>query len=124
MPYSIIESDGRLTVTVSGAITGAELHQLVDESEALLKGRAQWPDNLLDLRTVSLSGLGITDMMGFAGRLQSVLPPHPMRTAFVAEPSVASYLRMLKSMAQNALVTLEVFPTLAEAEAWLATPRA
>jgi hypothetical protein len=121
MPYSYEEVRGVLRVTLKGALTSEELHNFITEMEELLKKRKKWPDNLLDLRTVELSKLGFTDMMSFAKRRDSVIPPHAIRTALVAEsPVITGFARMFQSMNNNPKITVEVFPTLAAADAWLA----
>jgi hypothetical protein len=121
MPYSYEEVRGVLRVTLKGALTSEELHNFITEMEELLQKRKKWPDNLLDLRTVELKKLGFTDMMSFAKRRESVVPPHAIRTALVAEsPVITGFARMFQSMNNNPKITVEVFPTLAAADAWLA----
>jgi len=121
MPYSVADKPGLLLITVTGAITGPVLHQLIDEAEALLKVRSTWANNLVDLRGLDLSGLGFTDMMGFAGRRVALKPPNPFRTAIVADsPSVTGYIKMLKNLNRNPSIAIEIFEDLAAAKKWLA----
>ena len=120
MPYSLTDTAGILVIAVSGAITGAELHNIVDESEALLKARQRWTNALVDLRGLDLSGLGIMDFMGLAGRRVSVKPPNPFRTAVVADSaSVAGYAKTLKNLNRDPSIAIEIFEDIDAAKEWL-----
>jgi len=121
MPYSVAEKSAFLLVTVTGKITGAELHKLIDEGEAILKTRPRWANNLVDLRGLDLSGLGFTDIMGFAGRKVATNPPNPFKTAIVVDSqSVGGYVRMLQNLNRNPAIAIETFEDVAAAEQWLA----
>lgn len=121
MPYSVAEKSGFLLITVTGVITGPDLHQLIDKAEAMLKVRSKWANNLVDLQGLDLSGLGFTDIMGFAGRRVALKPPNPFRTAIVADsPSVTGYIKMLKNLNRNPSIAIEIFEDLAAAKKWLA----
>ena len=121
MPYSVAEKSEFLLVTVTGKITGAELHTLIDEGEALLKARPRWTNNLVDLRGLDLSGLGFGDIMSFAGRKVATKPPNPFKTAIVVDSqSVGGYVRMLQNLNRNPTIAIETFEDVAAAEQWLA----
>ena len=121
MPYSIVETPDHLLIEVSGAITGAELHRLIDEAETLLTARPRWTNNLVDLRGLDLGGLGFSDILGFAGRRFAMKPPNPFRTAIVNDsPAVGGYLRMLQNLNRNPSITIEIFDDIAAARTWLA----
>ena len=121
MPYSYEEARGVLRVTLKGKVTAPELHDFLDELETLVLERQEWPDNLLDLREVDLSGLGFMDMLGFSKRRKGATPPNPIRTALVAvSPTIIGFARMFQNMNKSAQITVEVFPTLEAANAWLA----
>lgn len=121
MPYSVADKPDYLLITVTGAITGPELHQLIDEVEVLLKARSRWTNNLVDLRGLDLSAIGFGDIVGFAGRRVALKPPNPFRTAIVVDsPSVTGYVRMLQNLNRNPAILIETFEDVAAATQWLA----
>src|SRR5262245_3937648 len=121
MPHVISEKAGVLRVKVTGVITVTELHQMLDELDAILKDRTRWANNLMDLRGVDLSGLGFVDMMSLAKRRMAVQPPNPIRTAFIADsPTVIGFVRMFQSLNHNPSISSELFDDVAAAEKWLA----
>jgi hypothetical protein len=120
MPYSIDEEGGVLRARFVGALTGTELHAFIDEVDAKLAPRPQWPDNLIDLRAVELSALGFTDIMSLAKRREAAAPPNAIRTALVADtPTMTGFARMFQSLNHNPNITIQVFSDAAEAETWL-----
>jgi hypothetical protein len=120
MPYSIDEEGGVLRARFVGALTGTELHAFIDEVDAKLAPRPQWPNNLIDLRAVELSALGFTDMMSIAKRREAIQPPSPIRTAILADsPALTGFARMFQSLNHNPNITIQVFSDAAEAESWL-----
>ena len=121
MPITYSHDGGLLRVRAAGVITVAELHAMVTEMEQRFLSAKKWPDNLLDLTGIDLSGLGLLDMMSLAKRRESVKPPHAIRTAIVADsPTVTGFARMFQSINTNPDITVQVFESVADAEAWLA----
>ena len=121
MPYSVAQKPEFLLVTVTGVVTGPDLHQLINDAEAILKDRPRWTNNLADLRGLDLSGLGFSDMMSFSGRRVALKPPNPFRTAVVTDsPTVTGYVRMLQNLNRNPSITIEMFEDIAAAQKWLA----
>src|SRR5262245_44325410 len=123
MAFSWEERDGVLRITLSGVVSNLDLHSMVTEMQDRVQGRAVWPNNLCDFRGIELSTLGFTDVMSLARRRGRVEPPHPIRTALVADgPIVTGYARMFTNLLQNPSISCELFSTIAEAEAWLKSP--
>ena len=121
MPYSVSEEKKFLRFTVTGAVTGSELRKLIDDSESMLKERAHWPNTLLDMRGIELSGLGLTDMLSLSKRRVSIRPPNPIRTAFVADSAtVSGFVRMFQNLNRDPAITTELFEDVSAAEKWLA----
>jgi hypothetical protein len=121
MPYSVTQKPEFLLVTVTGVVTGPDLHQLINDAEAILKDRPRWTNNLADLRGLDLSGLGFSDMLSFSGRRVALKPPNPFRTAIVTDsPAVTGYVRMLQNLNRNPSITIEIFEDIAAAQKWLA----
>ncbi|HEX8030925.1 MAG TPA: STAS/SEC14 domain-containing protein [Vicinamibacterales bacterium] len=120
MPYSVAEKSEFLLITVTGKITSADVHQLIDEAEAILKVRTTWAHTLVDLRGLDLSGLGFGDLIGLSSRRVSLQPPNAIRTAIVVESSsVTGYIRMLQNLNRNPDITIETFEDIAAARQWL-----
>jgi SpoIIAA-like len=121
MPITYSQDGGLLRVRAAGVITAAELHAMVTEMEQRFVSANKWPDNLLDLTGIDLSGLGFADMMSLAKRRESVKPPHAIRTAIVADsPTVVGFARMFQTLNNNPDITVQVFQSAADAEDWLA----
>ncbi|HWI18961.1 MAG TPA: STAS/SEC14 domain-containing protein [Vicinamibacterales bacterium] len=124
MPYSIQPSAGLLTVEYSGTLTGTDIHDSINELESLVQSLEQWPDNLVDMRSIELSALTFPDLMSVAKRREAVIPPNPIRTAIVADqPATMGFARMFQSLNHNPKITIQVFGDLAEAVAWLHSAR-
>lgn len=121
MPYAFVEQDGVLRVTLQGIVSGAELHEMITELEQQFQVRPVWPNNLFDLRGVELSPFGFSDMMGVAKRREATMPPHPIRTALVTDSAaMLGFARMFQNLNQNPSIAIEVFHSMAEAEAFVA----
>lgn len=121
MPITFNHDGDLLRVRARGAITVDELRTIVTEMEQRFLSAKKWPNNLLDLTGIDLSGIGFIDMMSLAKGRQSVKPPHPIRTAIVSDSrTVTGFARMFQSMNSNPDITVQIFESVADAEAWLA----
>jgi hypothetical protein len=121
MPITYDHDGSLLRITVKGVVTGPELHELVTELDQRFRNEPRWPNNLLDLSTVELSGIGFLDMMSLAKRRETVTPPNPIRTAIVAtSPTVIGFARMFQNLNNNPQITVQLFNGVTAAEAWLA----
>jgi len=120
MPITFSHDGDLLRVRAGGVITAAELHSMVTEMEGRFLSAKKWPNNLLDLTGIDLGGIGFMDMMSLAKRREGVKPPHPIRTAIVADsPTVTGFARMFQSLNNNPDITVQVFDSVADAEDWL-----
>lgn len=120
MPFTLEEDGEFLRVRLQGHVPGKELHEVLTAMETLVRGRARWPDNLVDLRGIDLSDLDFADVRSLAKRRQALKPPHPFRTAMVADgPLVMGFARMFQTVNDNPAITLEIFRSIETAEAWL-----
>lgn len=115
MPCAFLEKDGVMRIMLQGAISGQQLHQLIDESEALLGARQQWPDALIDLVAMDASALGFLDMMSLSGRRPRVRPAHHVRLAVVSDS--AMFTGAARMLGAHPAVKVELFSTLDAAEA-------
>src|ERR1041384_4888983 len=117
MPYTIREDPGLVRVNMTGARTAVELHAMLTDTDAMLRDRPVWPDNLFDMRGMEAAELGFTEVLSLARRREAVTPPNPIRTAFVAEaPSMVGYVRMFQHLNHNPLITSRIFSTVEDAE--------
>lgn len=125
MPYTCDERDGVLWIRLDGKVSEVELHEMISEIEAIVMPLAQWPDQLIDLRGIELSGVGFGEVMSLARRRERIAPPNHIFTALIADaPIVIGYARMFQSLMHNPLITPNVFTTIEAGVEWLRAQRA
>jgi hypothetical protein len=125
MPFSLTVEPGLLRVVLFGNLTMAELLRLADavvESERIL---GMTPNQLTDVSQVSGRDLGYFEVLTLADRRRVRTLANSIKSAIVApKPVDVGFARMFQTLNDHPQIETAIFPTLEEAEGWLATPNA
>ena len=113
--------DGVLVqATFSGAITAADLTDLMYFVLDLEDRLARAPNRLVDLGPSSTVAIGFSDMANIVHVRRTHPPRNPIRTAVVTYSAAQQgYARMFQTLNDHPSVTVAVFSDRASARAWL-----
>jgi hypothetical protein len=123
MPFSLTVESGLLRVVLFGNLTMAELLRLADTVVESERTRGMTPNQLTDVSQVSGRDLGYFEVLTLADRRRVRTLANPIKSAIVApKPVDVGFARMFQTLNDHPQIETAIFPTLGEAEAWLATP--
>jgi hypothetical protein len=122
VPFQLTAETALFRLVFIDDITSRDLTSLAGAIAALERTRSVAPNRLTDLSQVAEPQLTYTAMLDFAGCRKAQQLPNRVKSALVApHPAQYGFARMFQTLNDHPLITIEIFPTLAEAEAWLAT---
>ena len=123
MAIEVTWKGSRLHVQFSGTVTKGDLRAFVDRVAGIEADATPTPDRLVDISATSAIGLGFAEVASLVEVRRAIQPRNPFRTALVAVTALQQgYARMFQNLNDHPLVTIRVFDSLREAEAWLDTP--
>ena len=121
MPFQIIHESSRLRIVFFDTITPPDLRTFTDTILAIERSLVVTPNRVSDLTGVIDWSVGYAEMLTLAERRREQPPANPVRSAIVAaDPASLGFARMFQILNDHPLVAVEIFSTIAEAEAWLA----
>lgn len=120
MPYNITIEATLLRVVFHGAITPQELQMLAHDLAAIEASSATTLDRLTDLSAVDAPHPTFPDVQALAERRRVQPLANAVKAAIVApRPVHLGFARMYQNLNAHPQITIEIFATVAEAEAWL-----
>lgn len=124
MPYRYSLEGPYLRVWFSGVLAGRDLREVADELRAHESALGHVPDRLVDMTDVVSTGATF-ELAILAARVRGVQRfPNAFRSALVSpRVEVAGFARIFRALNRNPQIHVEVFERVADAEAWLSTPR-
>jgi hypothetical protein len=123
MPYQIIQEPAFFRLVFFGEITPQDLQSLATELAAFERGLPMALNRLTDVSQVSGAELTYADMLDFVERRKAQRLKNAVKSAVVAPmPVQVGFARMFQIVNDHPQIEVQVFATLAEAEAWLVNP--
>jgi hypothetical protein len=124
MPYRYSLDGPYIRVWFTGVLTGRDLREVADELRPHESELGHVPDRLVDMSDVVTTGATF-ELAILAARVRGVQRfPNTFRSALVSpKVEVAGFARIFRALNRNPQITVEVFERVADAEAWLSTPR-
>jgi hypothetical protein len=123
MPYQIIQEPDLLRLVFFDAITPQDLRVLADDIAVIEHALPVTPHRLTDLSQVSMTELSYPDVLAFVERRKAERLRNSVKSALVAPlPVQVGFARMFQILNDHPQIEVQLFETLAEAEAWLMSP--
>jgi hypothetical protein len=120
MPYQIIEEPHFFRLVFTGDITPMDLVALDADMTALARNRPVALHTLAAFSQVVNHAITYADMLTYADQRRTQRLANPIKSAIVASrPVQVGFARMYQTLNTNPQVEIQIFATLAEAEAWL-----
>jgi hypothetical protein len=120
MPYQIIEEPHFVRLIFTGDITPLDLVALDADMAALARNRPVVKHTLADFSQVVDYAITYADMLTYTERRRTQRFANSIKSAVVAShPVQVGFARMYQTLNTNPQVEIQIFATLAEAEAWL-----
>jgi hypothetical protein len=120
MPYQIIEEPRFVRLVFTGDITPLDLVALDADMAALARNRPVVMNTLADFSQVVDYAITYADMLTYTERRRTQRFANSIKSAVVApRPVQVGFARMYQTLNTNPQVEIQIFATLAEAEAWL-----
>lgn len=125
MPYRVSLDSPFVRVWFSGVLSGRDLREVAGELMLHEREVGVVPDRLVDMSDVVSTGATFA-LAILAARVRGVQRfPNAFRSALVSpRVEVAGFARIFRALNRNPQIHVEVFERVADAEAWLAMPRA
>jgi hypothetical protein len=125
MPYQIIEEPHFVRLIFTGDITPLDLVALDADMAVLARNRPVVMHTLADFSQVNHLAISYADMLTYTERRRAQQLPNTVKSAVVApRPAQVGFARMYQTLNTNPQVEIQIFATLAEAEAWLRSDEA
>ena len=123
MPYQIIQEPAFFRLVFFGDITPPDLQSLATELAAIEDALPVALNLLTDLNQISGRDLTFADVFAFVERRKAQQLANAVKSAIVAPmPVQIGFSRMFQILNDHPQIEVQVFATLAEAEAWLVSP--
>jgi hypothetical protein len=123
MPYQIIQESVFFRIMFLDDITSQDLVSLAVEIAAIEHALPVALHRLTDLSQVSMTELSYPDVLAFVGRRKAEQLKNSVKSAIVASmPVQVGFARMFQILNDHPQIEVQLFETLAEAEAWLMSP--
>lgn len=121
MSYQIIQEPAFFRVVFFDNMTRQDFRSLAVEVAALEDALPVAVNRLTDLSQVSGTEMTYADMLDYVGRRKVQRLANSVKAAIVApRPLQLGFARMFQILLEHPQIEVQVFATLAEAEAWLA----
>jgi hypothetical protein len=125
MPYQIIEEPRFVRLVFTGDIIALDLVALDADMAALARNRPVVLHTLADFSEVVDFAITYADMLTYIERRRTQRFPNSIKSAVVvSRPVQVGFARMYQTLNTNPQVEIQIFATLAEAEAWLTADEA
>jgi hypothetical protein len=122
VPFQLTAETALFRLVFIDDITSRDLTSLAGAIAALERTRSVAPNRLTDLSQVVEPHLTYAAMLDFVACRKAQQLPNRVKSAIVApQPVQYGFARMFQILNDHPLITIQIFPTLAEAEAWVAT---
>jgi hypothetical protein len=122
MPYNIEMEPFFLRIVPHGVVTHQHLHALADELVAIELSRAVTPHRLSDLSAMTEPHLTYHAVRILVERRKAQPVANPIKSALVApRPIHRGIARMFQTLDEHPDIAIEIFTTVADAEAWLSS---
>jgi hypothetical protein len=123
MPFELTSKPHCFLVVFFDPLTRHDLQAAADAIAAIEDTLPLTPHRLTDLSQVSETDLTYANMLAFVERRLARGLANPIKSAIIASrPVQIGFARMFQILNDHPQIEVQVFRTLAEAEAWLATP--
>jgi len=120
MPYQLTEEAAFVRVVFFDDMTGHDLRSLADLVAAIERERAVAPNRLTDLSQITGAQLTYTEVFDFVEHRKRQQLANSVKSAIVApRPVQLGFARMFQTLNDHPQIEIQIFPTLAAAEAWL-----
>lgn len=121
MPFHIAQPDGRIEVTLTGALTVKDLRGAISAVAAIEGSTSPVPDRLIDLSASTGLQLDFPAIHEIATQRRAIMLANPIKSAIVApEAAHVGFARMFQTLLDHPLITVKIFPDRDSALAWLA----
>jgi hypothetical protein len=123
MPYQITREPTFFRIVFLDDITPEDLVSLAGEIATIEHALPVAPHRLTDLSQVSMTELSYPDVLAFVGRRKAEQLKNAVKSALVAPmPVQLGFAHMFQTLNDHPQIEVQLFETLAEAEAWLMSP--
>jgi hypothetical protein len=120
MPYTIAIESTFVRVVLHGAITPQDLQMLAHDLTAIEASSVVTPNRLTDLSAASGPHPVFLDVQALADRRKTQPLANAVKSAIVApRPIHVGFARMYQNLNTHPQITIEIFATVEDAEAWL-----
>jgi hypothetical protein len=114
---------GRILVVLSGIVTGPDILYVASRGAELERACTRAPDRLADFSGISGASIGFDDISQFASSRRAMRLANDIKTAIAASTALQQgYARMFQTLNGRPQITVRVFSTIEDAEAWLTGP--
>jgi hypothetical protein len=121
MPYRAYLDGDLMRIELSQHVTKADLAALVHATAAIETDLAVTPHRITDLRAWETSENYFEEIFAFANARKARTFRNAFKSAIVADkPAVMGTARMFQTLNDHPQITIRIFPTMAEAQAWIA----
>ena len=121
MPYRIYHAGDVLRIDLAGIVTNAEFAEMVGKVNQLESSGPVVPHRIADFSQSSELIISYPAIMAAAQLRKALKFPNNFRSAIVATlPGHVSVARTFATLNDHPQISIRVFPTLAEAQAWIA----
>lgn len=104
-----------------GVSTRQDIQSLVNDFATIEQQSGVIPNRLIDLRQVADMDISYGDILGYAEAWKARTLANPFKCAIVASlPVHMGFARMYQTLQNHPQIEVQIFPTAALAEAWLA----
>jgi hypothetical protein len=120
MSYTLTIEPAFLRIIFIENITNQELQALADAILAVESASAVVPHRLTDLSAATAPQLTYSGVRALVERRKALLLANPVKSALVApHPIQYGFARMFQTLNDHPQITIEIFATVEDAEAWL-----
>jgi hypothetical protein len=121
MSYQLTAETALFRLVFIDNITSRDLVALTQAIAALERTRSVAPNRLTDLSQVAEPHMTYADMLDFVECRKAQRLPNRVKSAIVApRPVQFGFARMFQILNDHPQIVIQIFPTVTEAEAWLA----
>lgn len=122
MPYRLTAEKALFRLVFIDELNAQDLVALAEAIAELERTRSVAPNRLIDLSQVADPQLTYAAMLDFVECRKAQWLPNRVKSAIVVSHSVQlGFARMFQILNDHPQIVVEIFPTMAEAEAWLAS---
>jgi hypothetical protein len=123
MACNVYLEDGIIRIDFSAVVSTRDFSELTPTVEALERTTDTVPHRITDFSQSEGMNVGFPEIMALAVRRKAQHFPNSFKSAVVApQPVQVGIARMFQMLNDHPKITIEVFPDLPSALAWLAAP--